>query len=466
LGQHGRDMLPRERATYDSWRTLMVALLERDHERAAELGRVLARWFPSDPRPHYALGRAWERQARRQDSSHNVSGRAALEGQIRWVRKALGAYQAALAASAEQGRRARWEPTLKVRMARLIWQGRGREPEAATRAERLLSEVDRVALGGLAPPYRITVADIWLHQGKAMDRLRALDMLASVADDPLHASGVIAVLEDYLESLGWSYYATEQDRVRSIVERCAPALGPLGVRRALRYLDLLHELREVAGSHEEATLEHLQKLLRLETEAHGDSITASYYWAAVALVRQSEVPFGDALERALEPARAQLDLLPSRLMREPVALALGALAQRHRPDPKQVRELLAAFGAEVYQVPHVQSSLGLLLPALLAHWQAWPDLQPAMRDAIARFIRLGLRPSYGFAAVAVSLWTLGETELAHAAATRALAQPEQEDEALLMELNGSLAAGALKAGKPHEAVRWLLGASRGRGTGT
>ena len=450
LGQQRRAALPDAWSSYDAWRALMIDLLALDVGKAADLGRVLARWFPSDPRPHYALGRAWEAQVERAGGS---------DARLRITRKAIGAYQAAIAASGEQGCRPRWEPTLRVRIAGLMWRHvRPLDPEASAGAARQLADLDRGALADLAPPYRVTVAQIWLGQGRAMDRLRALDMLESAAGDPAFTPSVIRGVEGYLESLGWNYYATEQDRVRAIVERCASSLGPLGVRRALRYLDLLRELRQVAGSNEGATVEHLQRLLSLETEAHGDSVTAAYYWAALALLRQPDAPLAEALDRALGAAQTHLDALPSRLMREPVALALGALHQLRHPEPRRVRELLSAFAARVYQVPHVQSSFGLLLPTLLSHWHAWPDLQPAMRDGIARFIHVGLRPSYGFAAVGVALIGLGEPELAHTAAARALAEPDREPPALLTDLKLALAAGALEEGKAHEAVRWLLGA--------
>jgi len=304
------------------------------------------------------------------------------------------------------------------------------------------------------------VAQLWLGSDRAMSRLRALDMLEELVDEPAIRDAALRVVDAYLEQLGWSYYPTEHDRVRSIFARVAPSLGPDEARRGRAYLDLLGRLHDSEGRRASPSRSHLQTLHAIEV-GRGHTVSAAYYAVAMRLVDAAPEDFDAALAAALDDHAESVRQVWTRLLVEPLAIALGALNQWRRFDRAEVRQLLRAFGHAPWAVPHVQETFGLLAPPLLLHLPEAAELSEAAIEAAERYVRLAPRPRYGFASVGAAMLALGESEVAAQAARRAMAERAHEPADTLDALVYGLARRAVRRGDVREAAGWLLGLRAG-----
>lgn len=436
-----RAELPTRWRRYDDFRALILALLsQREAQAAAQLTWTLSQWFSDDPRPLYARGRALELQ---------LAEASGLDAQHKLASEALEAYREALGAASTVGALRRWRPALHTRMARLLSAHlAARDPKQAQEALKLVEALTPGEVRRLAPAQRFHVASLWLRSKRAMLRVRALDMLGELmaSDEALRDAG-LATLADYLEGLDWSYYSTEQDRVRAI-------LGESPSRRARRmvaYLDLLQALRGEMGRHSLPERGHLQHLLDAERAAAPGGLGERFYALAMTLSAQDAPPLGDALASHGLAGRSVAVPLDG-----PLGMALASLRQRHRPERGDARRLLDAFARPDAQVPHVQAAFALLLPVLIAQWRQWAELQTEMRRGVDAFLMHAPTPSWGFAVVGQALAGYGEWALAQKAARRALVRPDGEDPAALERLLLALARRDLECGGVEEAVAWLL----------
>lgn len=449
LGSVKRAELPGGWAPYDTSRAILVRLLAKQQEAQAEaLAGLVAAWLPEDPRPKYALGRAKERRA----------ARASGEERLGLASGALRAYEEAEAAAKAIGAARVWEEPLGLRRAAvcLRWLSEG-EPGALARALGWVEGLDRRRVAALDPSDRLTVAQGWMRSARAMTRLRGLDLLEELVElDATRAAG-LRVLLAHVEGMGWSFYPTEQDRLRGMLQRLRRAMGEGAARAALGCLERVAEVQAVLGREAAPDRAQLERLAERErAEGVGEA------WWPAALAALSGLGWREALREVLAahpPVRAAW-------RKEPRAWALGALQQRVSPDPGACLALLDALGAPALASAHGQAAVPLLLPALLERWKDWPELQPAARVAVERWLRLAPAPACGFAVVGLGFLALGEEGLALHAARRAQARVEAGErgaEPAMDELALGLARAALAAQRPQEAVAWLLPSVSGLG---
>ncbi len=438
--------LPHDWRRYEDFRPMVLGLLDQGHDHlevTAHLTWVLCDWFHADPRPYYARGRALELQ---------LAQERALPARRRLAGDARAAYQRALGAASEAGARKRWEPILRLRQARLLAFELVRDdPGALDEALELLSIFEKGELRRLERPHRLTVAAVWLRSPRAMIRVRALDALDDLlTQDPALGPAVMRALETYLEGLDWSFYSTEQDRIRAIIRTHDSPRA----RRMLAYLDLLHVLHGERGRHSLADRAHLERLLEAERGSKGqgkDSAGARFYSVALALTQDTS----PSLQEVLHEHGLQEQVLPPLDLNLPLAMALESLRLRIHPDRDAARRLLSAFARPIHQVPHTQAAFALFVPVLLKHWREWAALQVEMRRGISSFIQLAPAPSVGFATIGVALVGLEEFELARKAARRAQSADGEDPQALRL-LRLALARHDLHLGGTEEAVGWLL----------
>lgn len=423
--------LPEPWRHYEAFRALVRALLEAESAVLPELAVVLVRLFPRDPRPAYALGRGYELQIQAGDAS--------------LASACIDAYTTALVAAKEAGTGAQWEAPLKVRIARLWGLAASSKEDGRRRALGLIESLDPSTLASLEVPYRLSAAEVALGSERSMVRLRALDALVDLALDMETRPAVVAIVGRYLQELGWLYYPTEVDRIRSVLAT-ADSEGPGGqVGAVAAHLGLLEDLRRIS---EEAAVAraHLERL-RESAVATGDAIGRVYYAQAL------RVAAGATLDKA-----AVASALSSRDVGglDPRWVALAALLADAEPTVMHLRPLLLALTRPVAPSVHSLAALALALPRLLEYWNAWPELLDLQRDAVGRYLGGAPCPSFGFAALGLRLLAHGEEPLARAAGLRCLSTSEVR-EAGRDTLLRALAARELDCGEPQRAVGWLVG---------
>lgn len=442
-----RHAMPREFQAYSAYRPVVRGLLlQSQHKEAIALCHHLNLWFPSDPRPRYALGRALEASlphARNHDRQ-NIA------------QEALNAYDDALL-HARQNRSTRWTTPIQIRTTALLMRHlAGTHPETAQRATQALETLTRTQVRNLSPHDQIVVAQAWLSSAQPMRRLRALDLLEEHIEDPALTTSSLRILHLYLERMDWRFYSTEHNRAQAILKSHTHIIGHQKTQSALLHLDLIHNLHEVMGRHSKPNRQHLLKLHEASPKAP-QSTAAAYYQIALAISDpNAQRPWKDTLREQLTTLDIHPGLLRSQLKDSLLTLALASLAQIIYPDRRQLRAILEAFTLPTHQHPHAQAAFALLLPSLLAKWADQIDLQTELRNALGHYLQAAPPPSYGFSPIGMVMLHLNEKTLAEQAAQRAQSAPEHEDPQSLKLLRRTLAAQELRAGNPEAAVLHLL----------
>ncbi len=433
---------------YENSRPLLIRLLDTNPRQAQSLGACLARLLPRDPRPRYAQGRALELLA------YQARGEQAQS----LAQSALRAYEEAGAASARVGAQRTWSRPLALRKAALLLRLLARtQSDAQGRACALLEDIAPGHLRSLAPEDQLVVVQAWLHSSRAMQRLRALDLLEALLGDESCAHAAISLLLRYMARLDWSYYGTEQDRVRGLLAQASKLPGASRVRGFDAWLTLLGELHDEVGRDAVPTLNHLVRLREHAVAHEGLGWAGAYYRVAEVLAVAPVETWRDILGKALHEEGAVPTALRPSWSRDSLAWALGALCVRVAPERGMALELLDAMRAPHFDTPHVQAAVSLLVPVLLSHWEQWPEVQPEAALCLSRFVRVASLNKASLLRLAQGFASAGLLELCGEVVRRAQslgASPTDVAPFLFV-----LAQGELAQHKPSEAVRWLLHAS-------
>lgn len=438
---------------YEGLRHLLVRLLEEgDAQMAGGLGALLSQWLPRDPRPRYVRARALELEAQRAEAQ--AASQAAAQ-------RALDALEDVLAVATQVGALRSWEEPVRLRQAALWMRHLAQhQPDALARAARALDRIKPGRVRHLAPAQQLVVAQGWLHHERSMRRLRALDLLGALMEaEPEMVEPSLHILSSYLERMGWDFYGTERDRAVGLLRAHERALGAGRARRALAWLTLLGELREVLGRHGAPVSAHLERL-RDASQGGGAGPWAPIYYEVALAVSPGE-GWREELGAALEARGAGREVLRRAWRRDVLAWALGALWQRVQADRAQVGDLLDALEQPALAGASSQAALVLLLPVLLARWGDWIELQGRARGAVERFARESGEPSMGWPSLGLALAGLGEEALARQVARRMVASAGQGPPEARRALIHAVARGLLAQGEPLEAARWLLEAGEG-----